>query len=494
MNLSELKTYTKEIYLLSHINALLGWDQETYMPSGAVEERGDQLALVQGLIHDKLTNGAVGESLSDIDPAGLSVTDRGYINKLRRDYERSTKLPKSLVMRFAKAVSSSQAAWARARENDDWKLFEPHLAEIVSLTIEKAEAVGYEGHVYNALIDEFEPGMTVDRLETLLVGQAPVLSEFVQAIAEQPAPDDSFLSAPYDIKKQEEFSRFILSEIGFSMERGRLDVTAHPFTTTLGADDVRITTRYLEKFFNSALFGTIHEAGHGFYEMGFGSEIRGNILAEGASLGMHESQSRTWENLIGRSEAFWQRYYPKLQQLFPENLGSVKLDSFYKAINKVSRSFIRVEADEVTYNLHIILRYILEKGLVTGEIAVKDLPEAWNSLFAEYFGITPKTDRDGVLQDIHWSMGAIGYFPTYALGNLIASQIGQVMERDVGGLDACIINGEFEKIKRWLGERIHSHGSAMLPKDLVSGITDSALSVEPFMGYIKKKYSKLYSL
>ncbi|MBN2508867.1 MAG: carboxypeptidase M32 [Spirochaetales bacterium] len=494
MNIGELKEYTRDIYHLSRISALLGWDQETCMPSRAIEERGDQIALIQGLIHDRLTHETVGSSLGRLADAPLSDLDRRFAAKLKRDYDRSTRLPKALVTGLAKAASSAQAAWARARENNDWSLFEPHLETIISLIIEKAEAIGYEGHVYDALIDEYEPGMTVETLEQLLVGQAPALSGLVKRIAEKPAPDDSFLQQPYDTGKQEAFSRFILKEFGFPLDRGRLDVTAHPFTTSLGADDVRITTRYLPGFFNSAIFGTIHEAGHGFYELGFGDDIRGTILAEGASLGMHESQSRTWENLIGRSRGFWERYYPKLQQLFPENLAGVGLESFYKAVNKVERSFIRVEADEVTYNLHIILRYMLEKSLVAGQIPVRDLPEAWNMLCTEYFGMTPTSFREGVLQDIHWSMGAVGYFPTYALGNLIASQLASVMEKSLGSMNELVKSGEFPRIHAWLHDNIHVHGAAATPGELITAISGKPLSVDPFMDYIGGKYTRLYSL
>ena len=494
MNLKQLKERTRETYLLSHAASILSWDQETYMPPKAIEERGDQLALLQGIIHEKFTDPAIGEALEKIQVDGLDEWDRGYLRKLRHDYNYETKLSKDFVMRLAKTVSASQAAWAQAKEDDNFQLFVPHLEEIVSLVIEKAESIGYEGHPYNALVDEFEPGMTVELLEKVLVGQADSLKDFVKALQEKPQADDAFLWQPYDVAKQEEFSRFILEELGYPMERGRLDVTAHPFTTTLGADDVRITTRYHESFFNSAIFGTIHEAGHGFYELGFGEQIRGNILADGTSLGIHESQSRSWENLVGRSLAFWELYYSKLQSIFPANLKEVSLDRFYRGINKVEPSLIRVEADEVTYNLHIILRYVLEKSLVTKELAVKDLPDAWNETFKSYFGIVPPNNSEGVLQDIHWSMGAIGYFPTYALGNLCAAQFAEVIERELGDIDGLIANKDFPKLKDWFRTRIHQYGSAKLPSELMMDITGKPLSPEPFLSYIRKKYSRLYGL
>ncbi len=500
--IEKLKELTKDIVLLEHAIATLSWDQETYMPPKAIGEKGEQLALLQGLLHDKITSPGIGELLDNLgaddnNPAGefesKIPTDSAYIKETFRQYKIQTRLSKKLVTALALETSLSQAAWIEARKQSDFSLFQPHLEKVLELTKQKAEAIGYKETPYDALLDEFEPWTTTRDVADIFGSIQPWLTEFIGKIKEVKQVDDSFLLEDFDISKQEVFGRKVLQDMGYNYERGRLDVSVHPFTTTLGRDDIRLTTRYQKDFFKTGLFGIIHECGHGLYELGFGDDVRGNLLASGTSLGIHESQSRTWENVIGRSMSFWKYYYPELQKYFPENLGNINLDSFYKGINKVEPSLIRVEADEVTYNLHIILRFQLEQELISGSLAVKDLPEAWNMKTKEFLDITPLNDADGVLQDIHWPMGAFGYFPTYALGNLYSAQFSSVMEKEIDVEDS-LKNGNLVNILDWLRDKIHIYGASKSAAELAVDISGEKLNPEYFKRYIENKYKRIYKI
>lgn len=497
-----MKELTKDIVLLEHAIATLSWDQETYMPTAAIGEKGEQLALLQGILHEKITSSEIGKLLNDLgaednNPAGKFEsdipTDSSYIKETFRQYKIQTRLSKKLVTDLALETSLSQAAWIEARKKSDFSLFQPHLEKVLELTKQKAEAIGYRDTPYDALLDEFEPWTTTKEVADIFGSIQPWLTEFIGEISNAKQIDDSFLLKDFDVSKQEVFGRKVLQDMGYSYDRGRLDVSVHPFTTTLGRDDVRLTTRYQKDFFKTGLFGIIHECGHGLYELGFGDDVKGNLLASGTSLGIHESQSRTWENVIGRSYSFWKYYYPVLQKYFPENLEDISIDDFYKGINKVESSLIRVEADEVTYNLHIILRFQLEQKLISGSLSVKDLPEAWNTKTKDFFGITPDSDANGVLQDIHWPMGAFGYFPTYALGNLYSAQFSAVMEKEIE-VEGSLGDGNLVNILNWLREKIHIFGASKSAEELALDISGEKLNPEYFKNYLENKYKRIYNL
>ncbi|TVR52267.1 MAG: carboxypeptidase M32 [Spirochaetaceae bacterium] len=499
---AELKARDREIYLLNHCSAILGWDQETYLPEKGVDERAEQLAFLRKLNHERETDPAVADLLAsagadDGNPMGvasLPPLDRAFLRVRWRDYQHATRLPTELVVKIASVTSKARSAWVDARRDSSFKKFQPHLEEIVELLLEVADRLGYVDHPYDALLDQYEPWAKTAEITAVFDDLRARLVPLVRRICDAPPIDASFLSGKFPVDKQRAFSERVLAKLGFETGRGRLDVSEHPFTTTLGLDDVRITTRFNEQFFNSAVFGTIHEAGHAFYEMGFNRDFAGTRLADSISLGIHESQSRFWENVVGRGRAFWSHFYPALRDQFPERLGSVSEEEFYRAINIVEPSLIRVEADEVTYCLHIILRFNLEKALVSRALSVKDLPEAWREQSREMLGVVPETEADGVLQDIHWSMGAFGYFPTYALGNLYAAQFTTALKSDIPDFDAKIGAGEFAPILSWLRSKIHLHGNSKTANELCEDITGSSLSSDFFVEYLTEKYTDVYGL
>ncbi|MBN2350926.1 MAG: carboxypeptidase M32 [Spirochaetales bacterium] len=501
--LAELKQRDREILLLNHSIDILRWDQETYMPERAIEERAEQVALLQGMVHDRIVDprqeelfGALGMSeKTKMGPSGVDDETRGFLREAFRRYSKQVKTPKELVEELAKTQSLAQAEWVRARKASDFKLFKPYLAKLVELLKAYAECQGYAESVYDPLLDEYEPWMTTGELEKILAALRARLVPLVEKIRGSAVDAGAaILTRSFPADKQRAFGLTLLRAMGFDLSRGRLDVSAHPFTTTLGRDDVRLTTRYNERFFPGAVFGAIHEAGHGLYEQGFGASLRGSLLASGASLGIHESQSRLWENLIGRSRAFWTAFFPKLKPLFPEALGDVDADRFYRAVNAVSPSLIRVEADEVTYNLHIILRFTLEKKIFTGELAMDDVPAAWAVESEKLLGVKPDADRDGVLQDVHWSMGAFGYFPTYTLGNLAAAQFFTALKRKHPDVEEEIGQGRLDTVRDWLKEHVHARGSVYPAQDLLAHVTGERLNAGHFIDYLEKKYGELYGV
>lgn len=486
---------------VSDLNAaqgVLGWDQETYMPAGAIQARAQQLATLGRLSHELFVSDEVGRLLEDLRPEAESLSvdsdDACLLRVAQRDFDKATRLSAELVAELARATAMAQQAWKEARADSDFAHYQPHLEHVLDLVGRKAEAFGYEESPYDALLDEYEPGMKTARVATIFSSLREQLVPIVQAIAAQPLPDDAFLHSTYAEDDQWEFGLRVIKRFGFDFDRGRQDRSAHPFSTNFSTTDVRITTRIQSDFLPSALFGTLHEAGHAMYEQGVDPELDRTLLASGTSLGMHESQSRLWENLIGRSRTFWKYYYGRLRQAFPQQLGAVSLDAFYRAINRVAPSLIRVEADEVTYNLHVMVRFELELDLVRGDLAVADLPEAWNAKMHEYFGLTPDSDADGVLQDIHWSLGAIGYFPTYALGNLISAQLFARAEQELPSLDQQIGDGEFAPLLDWLRENIHRHGRKFTASELLERITGNGLEADSWLAYIRDKYGQIYEL
>jgi len=495
--IEQLKTILSEISDLSYTAALLGWDQQTYMPPGGAEARGNQLALLGRLVHERVTSPELGKLLDELKPYAASLDpdldDARLVKVTARGYEKAVRVPTKHVVEFSQATTLGQQAWVEARAKSDFSIFRPHLEKIVALRQEYASFFPNFEHPYDALLDDFEPNMKTADVKAIFDGLRPRQVELIKAIASKPQVDDSFLHQPFDEKKQWDFGVEVITKFGYDWNRGRQDKAPHPFTTSFSINDVRVTTRVAPDFLNSMLFGSMHECGHALYGMGAAPELERTGLEGGASLAVHESQSRMWENLVGRSFPFWQYFYPRLQETFPQ-LAGVPLEKFYKGINKVQPSLIRVEADEATYNLHIMLRLELEIALIEGKVAAKDMPDLWNAKTQEYLGVTPLSDDKGVLQDIHWSGGAIGYFSTYALGNLVSVQLWEKINQDIPDLVEQIRQGKFETLLGWLREKIHRHGAKFEPQELVQKVTGSKIDPAPYMRYLTKKYSGIYNL
>ncbi len=500
--IQRLKKLDSEIQSLKYVQAALNWDQQVLMPERAVNGRAEQIALITTLMHQRETANEIGGLLKELgatedNPHGseeLSAVDRAYVRAFFRDYRQATRIPTELMEKIARVTAVAQSVWTEARKKSDFSLFESNLAEIVDLAVEFADRLGYEEHPYDALIDQFEPEMTTADIARIFRELREGLVPLVRKIKDARQVEHHFMLKSYSAAGQEAFGRKVLEAMRFDLSRGRMDISVHPFTTSLGPDDVRITTRYHENLLTSSLFSIVHEAGHGLYELGFNRDYHGTRLADAASLGIHESMSRFWENVVGRSRAFWHFFYPLLKEAFPEQLSGVDVEQFYRAVNKVEPSHIRVEADEVTYSLHVILRFELERMLVGRELSVKDLPDAWREQSRDLLGIVPQHDSDGVLQDIHWSSGAIGYFPTYALGNVYGLQIVSRLRSDLPDFETQLRTGELGGIKSWLDENIHSKGRALTPKELCEEVTGKALSAHYFIDYLNEKYAGIYSL
>lgn len=496
--LEALKDKLKTVKNLYSAAAVLDWDQQVYMPPGGAAARAEQLATLHKLAHQMFTTDEIGLLLDDLAGAGFEdgSNEAALVRVARRDYNKARKLPSALVEEMSRTFSLGQQVWAKARAEKNFGRFQDILAKIVDLNIQKAEAYGYQERRYDALLDEYEPGMKTTEVNRVFDDLKTGLIPLVQAIAGRTgAVDDSFLRQEFDETAQWEFGLIPLEAIGFDLTRGRQDKSVHPFTTSFSVNDVRITTRVHKDIFPSALFSTLHEGGHALYEQNIAPELEGTLLADGTSLGVHESQSRLWENIVGRSREFWQCYYPRLQEFFPAQLGGVSPDAFYRAINQVRPSFIRVEADEVTYNLHIFLRFELEQELVEQRLPVSHLPDAWNAKMEAYLGLTPPDDALGVLQDIHWSGGAIGYFPTYTLGNVLSLQFYQQAQQDIPNLPEQFARGEFGPLLAWFKEQIHRHGRKFTANELLERVTGSKeLSAGPYLSYITRKFSEIYEL
>lgn len=496
--LQRLKELLGEVADIRRAAAVLGWDQETYMPPGGAAQRGQQLATLSRLAHIKFTSDEIGQLLDDLQPYVAERdpdSDEARLVKVtRREYDKATRVPPELVAEMSQAASEGQMAWREAKAQSDFSRFRPYLERLVDLKRAYARLFAPYDHIYDPLLDDFEPGMKTAQVKEIFVALRPQQVELIRAIAERPQVEDGFLYLDYDEQKQWDFGVAVITRFGYDWQRGRQDKSAHPFTTSFGMGDVRITTRIFRNNLASGLFSTLHEGGHALYEQGIDPALDRTPLANGASLAVHESQSRLWENLVGRSRAFWEHFYPRLQETFPTQLGNVRLDDFYKGINKVQPSLVRVEADEATYNLHIMLRLELEIALMEGSLEVRDLPEAWNARMEEYLGLTPPNDAQGVLQDIHWSMGALGYFSTYALGNLISVQLWEAMQRDIPDMEEQIRRGEFEALLGWLRENVHRHGAKFEPQELVKRVTGSEIVAEPYVRYLRTKFGAIYGL
>ncbi len=496
--LKQLKERLYEISDLIGAQAVLGWDQQTYMPTGGGETRGEQLSTLARITHDRLTTPEIGELLESLVPFADTLEsdsdDARLIHVTKREYDKQVKVPSNWVGEFAQVTAVAQEAWVSARAESKFGTFQPHLEKIVDLRRQYADFFAPFDHVYDPLLDDYEPGLKTSEVISIFNKLRTEQVELIRQIKEKPVIDDSFLKVTLDEQKQWDFGVDVITRFGYDWQRGRQDKAAHPFTTSFGYGDTRITTRFIPNSGSSALFSTMHECGHALYEQGIGESLRRTLLFNGASMAIHESQSRLWENLVGRSREFWTFFYGNFQNAFTDTLGNVSLEQFYKGINKVEPSLIRVESDEATYNLHVMLRLEIEIALMEGKAQVKDLPEIWNTKMQEYLGLTPPNDAKGVLQDIHWSGGSMGYFPTYALGNLVSVQIWEKMLEDIPSLPSQIRTGDFGQLLGWLREKVHVHGAKFDPQVMVKKITGSKIKPEPYLRYLKSKYSDIYQL
>jgi carboxypeptidase Taq len=496
---TELIGKTRDAAMVGSCGAVLGWDERTHMPRQGAAHRGNQMAILARLGHEMVTDPRIGELLAAVESSPL-VADRDSIpaanvREIRRGYDRAVKLPPELVEELARVTTEAQSAWQDARQANNFPAFQPWLERIVVLKRREAEAVGYIVTPYDALLDEFEPGATAVEITKLFAELRRDLVPLVEAIAKSgKAPRRDIVHREFPTDRQKIFGEAAAVALGFDFDAGRLDTTTHPFCTGIGPGDTRILTRYNPQFFSEAFFGILHETGHGLYEQNLPREQNGTPCGSACSFGIHESQSRLWENQVGRGRPFWEHFFPRLQQSFPGTLHDVALDEWLFAINDVQPSFIRVEADEATYNLHIVLRFELEQALLTGDLKPADLPGAWNERFQKSFGITPPNDGQGCLQDIHWAFGGIGYFPTYTLGNLYSAQFMARARRDLPGLDDDFRRGEFGRLKGWLNKSIYQHGQRFRPGELCRRITGGQLDHRPFIAYLREKYEPLYGL
>jgi len=493
--LTAYKHHLHEMSIISSALSLLGWDQQTHMPPKGISTRSQ----VSGRLSKKLFELSVAPELGEMIEAleketSLSTEERASVRDTAKQYRRQKAIPPELVEEIAMARSQAQPAWAEARTKADFAIFQPHLVKMVDYGRRFADFFGYEEHPYDGLLEGFEPGMTVRKLDGIIKPLREQLVPFIKRLAAEGTPPDlTPIEGSFDVPTQRALARRALEIVGYDFEAGTLDDVPHPFTTTIGFNDVRVTNRYLENHLTSGLYGGLHEGGHALYNQGMPENLYQLGLSGGASNGIHESQSRMIENQLGRSLPFWKYFQPILAEFFPQ-FRDVTPEALYKAVNVVSPSFIRVEADEVTYNLHIMLRAELEAGLIAGEIQVADLPQRWNEAMEDYVGITPTDDAVGVLQDVHWSMGYFGYFPSYMLGNLYASQMAVKIRQDLPDLDDRIASGDILVLIDWLRTNVHQYGGVYQPDELMNKITGASLDASHFVRYVEEKYSDIYGL
>ena len=508
----------RELAVLSSCSALLHWDEQTYMPRGGSPHRGEQMAYLAGLHHERATDPRFGELLAIVGGSDLVADPESppavNVRELRRNYQRKTRLPRDLVEALARTTSLAQQEWIAARSEARFERFRPWLEKIIQLKRQEAACLsevadsGVTGAaLYDALLDDYEPGARSTELAVLFQALREELVPLVQAISEASArrtrdghdshssagaQGDAILRRAYPLDRQRVFGETVASALGFDFQRGRLDMTAHPFCTGIGPGDTRITTRYDERQFGDAFFGVLHEVGHALYEQGLPAEHFGTPMGESISLGVHESQSRLWENAVGRSRPFWMYWFPMVRRVFHQALHDVTLDQFLAAVNHVAPSLIRVQADEVTYNLHIIIRFELEQALLADELPISALPDTWNQKYREALGVTPANDAEGCLQDIHWSAGLVGYFPTYTLGNIYAAQLFARARADLAGLDESFARGDFDELLAWLRDHVHRHGQRYRSVPLIERATGAKPDYRPLIGARKHKYGELY--
>lgn len=495
----QLRQVLAEISDINAISALLNYDQSTIMPVGGSEGRGRQMALISRMSHEKFTSPQVGHLLDQLqkqaetwDPQSVEAA---VVRVTAKDYAQATQVPGEFISAFTEHANTSYMAWAEARPANDFARMVPLLEKTLDMSRQLSRYYGSGAHIADPLIDTADSGMTVATLRPLFATLRAGLVPMVDAICAQTPADDACLRGPFPVREQIDFAAQLAADIGYDTNRGRLDTSPHPFCSRLHYGDVRMTTRAREDDLGDAIFSVIHETGHAVYEQGVAFELEGTPLASGTSSGVHESQSRLWENIVGRSRGFWEIYYPRLQTAFPKQLGAVRLDTFYRAINKVSRSLVRTDADEVTYNLHVIIRFELELALLEGSLAVKDLAEAWRDRYTRDLGITPPDDRDGVLQDVHWYAGTIGgAFQGYTIGNVMSAQIYEAALASDATIASALAQGNYAPLLGWLQHNLYATGRRYDAPTTLQRVTGSALSVEPYFRYLKAKYAQLYNL
>lgn len=487
-----IRTKETDIYRLEEILALLGWDQETGMPEQALEDRSDQMAWIQQQISDRIVDPQWDQLLIQLGKNANSSEEKAWHNNLVRRYRLNKCLPPEFMSEFVRTTSLARDAWVKARRSEDFSLFQPHLEDVVSMVRRRAKLTGYTGEPYNALLDIYEPGMTSDKLENIFNPLQEALIPLIdKAILLQGAKKPGVLL--YNVPKQEKLQLQLLDKMGYDLSRGRMDFSVHPFTTTTGSKDIRITTHLMENDFLNGLYSTMHEGGHGLYEQNLPAFWGRTVNGQACSLGVHESQSRFWENIIGRSRAFWDYFTPLMKDSFPEQMAGQDKASFFLSSNRVERSLIRIDADEFSYNLHIILRFRLERMIVNGEAEVSDLPVLWKEESRKLLGIVPSTLCEGVLQDIHWSLGDWGYFSSYTLGNLYSAQLWASLRRDLPDVDTRIGQGDFSTILSWLTEHVHQSGSMLSPDEMIKDISGEPLNSRYFIEYLTGKLNNLYA-
>jgi carboxypeptidase Taq len=494
--LNQLKEILGEVSDLDHAASVLSWDQQVNMPPGGGEARGQHLATLGKLSHEKSTSNEVGKLLENLKQefTGSDSDDAALVRVAARHYDKATRVPAEFVAEAALVTTAAFEAWVEAKGKSDFSIFRPHLEKVMELTRKYVSYFPPADHPYDILLDDYEPGMKTTEVKVIFDALRPQQVKLIKAIRSAKQVKSDFLHKKYSEKKVWSFGESIISKFGYDFTRGRQDKAAHPFETSFSVNDVRITNRYESGNPLATLFSGMHESGHAMYEQGINPAYERTPLAGGVSSAVHESQSRMWENLVGRSLPFWEHFFPELKKVFPAQLEGVSAKSFYKAINKVEPSLIRVSADEATYNLHVMLRLEIEIGLIEGNIAVRDLPEIWNAKMQDYVGITPPDDAHGVLQDVHWSYGMFGYFPTYALGNLVSAQLWEKINKDIRDLDEQIRKGKFDSLLGWLREKVHIHGHKYDPQDLIQKVTGSRIDSAAYIRYLTKKFSDIYGL
>lgn len=494
--LEKLKKYLGEVNDIHKSIGLLSWDQETCMPPGGAEARASQISTLTRISHDMFIADEVGEMLEDLKAYGEELPydsdDASLLRYAAKHYDKAKKVPSSHAAEKAKVASTSQGVWVKARKDNDFKAFQPSLDRLLELTREYADFFAPYGEVYDVLLDDYESGLKTCDVRKLFAQLEKEQVALIERVKASEQVDDSILHGNFTEKAQWDFSVLAATEIGYDWDCGRIDKSAHPFSQAMDIGDARITTRVHEDFLGSCFSSVLHETGHAMYEQGIAKELRGSMLDEGASYAIHESQSRFWENIVGRSEAFWKYMLPEFKKAFKERSGNTDVQALFKAFNKVEPSLIRVEADETSYNLHIMLRMDMEVSMLENKLSTDDLPDAWREGMEKRLGIVPPDDADGCMQDVHWSMGAFGYFPTYAIGNVISAQLWEAIQQDLDA-EKLIIKGDFCAILSWLREKIHRHGSKFEPNELIARASGKPLSHKPYINYLTQKLTKVYN-
>lgn len=489
--------YVKKMSSYNEAISLMFWDLRTGAPKKGVEQRSEVIGTLSTDVFNMSVSEEMGTYLDELSnhEAELSETTNKLVQELKKDFDKNKKIPAEEYKEFVILTSKAESVWEEAKEKADFAMFQPYLEKIVTYLRRYVERIGYEGHKYNALLDDYEPGVTVEVLDRVFGELREKLVPLVKKVTEAPnQPKTDFLFEHFSKEKQREFSLEILKKLQYDFDAGRLDTTVHPFAVTINRNDVRVTTKFDEKDFRTAIFGTIHECGHALYEQNISEDLMGTPLCDGTSMGIHESQSLFCENFVGRNFSFWKKNYDLLKQYSNGQFDNVSIEDYYRAINVAGPSLIRIEADELTYCLHIILRYEIEKALINGEIEVKDLPTIWNDKIEEYLGIRPTHDGEGVLQDVHWSGGAFGYFPSYALGYIYAAQMKHKMDQDIPNFDQLLEEDHFSPIKEWLGKHVHQYGKLKMPLEIIKDITGEGLNPNYLVEYLEKKYTSVYDL